>query len=546
MLEKAQQTGSITIEIVRQQEGATVDQMEARALELLKEVVLKEFFQPGMTGATAPTSAATAAAGAAAAASAASGMMATTADTSRGRSASGTQVDIGFQLQYKRQEELKEADFDFSVTAPETRTHAPNGFFSALVSKTERDEHIRTIDLDDEFFKVLGVDISTTGDFESIDLKSVVVEMQYGGTVGHPDVTATQQFTPTDQEHKAFTAFLDRGDASYRYRLDYKFGQSAAIAAQQHSYQTPGDTVTSRALVIHPPDDVAMLRVRVEPGPVDWDVVDQVETRLAYHDPANGFATDRTVFTRQSSEPVDWIVRLSDPARRGYEVRHIWYLKDHSEIAGQPYEEDTPHLFVRDPFDHRLDIRVVPQVDPANVKRIVVELDYEDTRNHHEVRKTIELAGPDFTPQTVTVPVMDPRRREYTYAVTLIKTNGQSENHAPKVTDQESITITEGGIYLDVRVVLLGDLAAAGIDAVQIDLRAEPLDGDRERVEEHLFLPGGETQVTKRLLLRADRPQGYEYRTTAFAADGPRASGWQRHQSAILALQARTLAGGQG
>lgn len=543
ILEDLKESGAIELEIVRQQEGQTVDQMETRALELLKETLLKEFFKPAMTAAPAQASGASSAASTAAAAAAAvQAATASTADTSRGRTAGGAKVEIGFQLQYKKQEELREAFYDFSVVAPETRIHAPNGFFSALLEDTEREEHIRSVRLDDPFFKVLEVAVSTTGDFERIDLQKVVVDLQYGGTVDQPKVTGAVELEPGDLADKFFTAFLDPDDASYRYRLRYSFGQSDAVAAQRHSYQTPWRTTTSRALVVHPPDDVSMLRVRVEPGPVDWDLVERIETRLSYDDEANGFHTDRTFLLGAASQPADWVVRLSDPSLRSYTVQNVWYMKDHSELAGEPYVEDTPHLFVKDPFDHRLEIRVRPEVDPATVRRIHVEIEYSDPRNDHQVTKSIDLEGPDFMPQTVMVPVMDPRRREYTYSVTLIKTDGRAENHEPKVTDQEAITVTEGGIYLDVRVVLLGDLAAAGLDAVQVDLKAEPLDGDRERVEEHLFLPGGESQVTKRLLLRADRPQRFRYRVTPFGASAAGAGEWKDHESAILVLQARSLA----
>ena len=122
-MEDLKQTGAIEIEIIRQQEGQSVDQMEKNAMDLLKETLLNEFFRPAMTN--APSAAA---ASAAAAAGAATQMMATSSDTNKGKAGKGTSVDIGFQLQYKRQEELKTATYDYNVVAPETRTHAPNGF----------------------------------------------------------------------------------------------------------------------------------------------------------------------------------------------------------------------------------------------------------------------------------------------------------------------------------------------------------------------------------------------------------------------------------
>jgi hypothetical protein len=108
-----------------------------------------------------------------------------------------------------------------------------------------------------------------------------------------------------------------------------------------------------------------------------------------------------------------------------------------------------------------------------------------------------------------------------------------------------SLPITEGGIYFDVLIVLLGSMEAVGIQAIQVDLRSEPLEGDRQRTESQLFEPGPENRATKRLLLRADRPQRFEYRTTAFMADrAPVVGGWTEHENANLILQPQRLVSG--
>ncbi len=56
VMEDLKQTGAIEIEIIRQQEGQSVDQMEKNAMDLLKETVLNEFFRPAMTNAPAAAS----------------------------------------------------------------------------------------------------------------------------------------------------------------------------------------------------------------------------------------------------------------------------------------------------------------------------------------------------------------------------------------------------------------------------------------------------------------------------------------------------------
>lgn len=545
-LESLKQQGFITIDIIRQQEGQSVDEMERNAMTLIRETVINQIFQPAMTAQPS------AAQQIASAATAANQMMATTGQTNTGTTGGGTRVDIGFQLQYKKQDELRTADVDYSVIAPEKRTHSPNGFFSALLKGTEMVEHIREIDLDDPFFRTLDVEVSSTltvttgapaiNDFEAFDLRNVLVELQYGGTPDRPDRTGTVEFRADKLQPMHFLAPLQADVFDYRHRAIYSFGQSDRIAAQRPSAETAWRRSTSRALVVHPPSDVAMLRVFVEPGVIDWDIVEQIQTRLLYEDPGAGFRAERTFQITQTSTRQEWLVRLTNPALVTYRAQHVWHLKDRSEITGPVETHSTAQLVVNDSFVDRLPITVQPLVDKEKVARVVVELQYEDSANRLDIRKNIEMVGPDYRTQTVTLPIMDRRKREYAYRVLLVKTNGGAENQPERRTEQLSILVTEGGVYMDVTIMLLGEMAAHQIEALQVDLRTEPLEGDRQRVESHVFEPTTDKKKTARLLLRADRPTRFEYKTTVFSATrGPIEGDWTPHDNTNLVLQVARL-----
>jgi hypothetical protein len=532
-MEKLKQSGAIKLEIVRQQEGASVDQMEKAALDLLKETLLKDFFSPAMTAAPAMTPAT--------AVATAQTMMASTQQTNQGTAGGGTRVELGFQLQWKKEEQLKEADFDYTVISPEKRTHSPNGFFSALLTGTEKKQLIRDINLDDPFFKTLDVDVNTTADFPLFDLKDIVVELQYGGTPPSPRVAGTAHFKPTETNPRHFIATRDDDDFTYRYRTQYSFGQSERIAAQKQAYETPWRTSMKRTLVVHPPSDVSMLRVFVEPGVVDWELIEQIETRLTYHDEANAFHTERTFIVKQASTVQEWIVRLTNPELNTYTVQHTWHLKDRSELAGKPTTTDVAHLFVGDPFVDRLPVSI-QVVDGANLARVMVELLYTDPANRLDIRKNVEMEGPVFGTKTVTIPIMDVRRREYTYRVVLVKTNGGDETWPDKTTDRLPIIITEGYVKFEVSILLVGDLAQNGLDALQLELRGEPLAGDPVRVESILFDQTSEKKVKEPLRLRADRVPKFQYRTSAFRTVGdPLISDWLDHASENLVIQLNRL-----
>ncbi len=534
-LEKLKQEGAITIEIIRMQEGQTVDAMEKAAMDLIKENIINDFFKPAMTD--QPQNPIAQAAGAIGAVTNALGG-ASTSNTSSGSAGGGTKVQIGFQLQYKKQEELKTVTFNFSESAPETRKHCPNGFFSALVTATEKAKQIREINLDDPFFQTLEVQASTIADFEATNLKSIALDLQYH------DAGGTVQFTPTHAEAGSFRSFRSGDDLSYRYRINYQFGQAERIAAQRYSYETPWRTTVTRALVVNPPEDIAMLQVYLEAGVVDWEIVSKIETRLRYEDRAHDFATERTFFIAAESQRQQWSVRLTDPALGRYFVRNVWHLKDGSSITGVEQPSSVAHLFVGDPFVDRLPVIIQPQIDPSKVLRVVVELQYDDAENDLVVRKNVELVAPNYRSTRVELPIMNRDRREYAYKVSLIRANGGAENQPLVRTEDLSIAIAEagGGVYYDVSLVLLGDLAQKGIDALQIDLRAEPPEGEVVTIESHLFERGGDKKATRRLFVRADRQRQFEYRTTIFFTNGTQAEGdWILHQKNILPLSLASL-----
>src|SRR5262249_19748139 len=245
-----------------EQEGASVDQMQKDAMDLLKQSILDQFFAPAMTNSPANM-----ASTAASTASQMQQLAAGASDINKGNTGKA-KVEIGFQLQYKKQEELKTADYDFSVVAPETRTHAPNGFFSALLDNTNKAKHIRQINLDDAFFKVLEVDLTSTDDFQALDIQAITVDMQYGGSIKNSQVGATAVFSPAKKDLQRFTVSVDNNDFSYRRQITYSFGQSDAVSAQRYKLQTPWQTSTSRALIVHPPEDVPMIHVYLEQGVV--------------------------------------------------------------------------------------------------------------------------------------------------------------------------------------------------------------------------------------------------------------------------------------
>jgi hypothetical protein len=223
-------------------------------------------------------------------------------------------------------------------------------------------------------------------------------------------------------------------------------------------------------------------------------------------------------------------------------VQHRWHLKDGARvIEGPAVDSDANEIYVPDPFVERLPILVNAAVDKTNVSRVDVEISYVDKDNDYTVTKLVTAVGPDFVPLSVAIPLMDPDVRKYTYTATLVRVSGAPDTQPAATTNASSIYIVDGH-SLDVVVAVLGGLAAAGIDGVQVDLRATSDDTQPQSV---LFQPPDPTAPqTVHLDLAADAGSQFQYQTTAFLNSGgnPVVIPWQAGEGPRLTLQAGHLA----
>jgi hypothetical protein len=274
---------------------------------------------------------------------------------------------------------------------------------------------------------------------------------------------------------------------------------------------------------------------------VDWDVIQTIETTLTYSDPANDFTTSKTYIVNATTPRTEWRVRLTDRTLTSYTVQHRWHLKDGARvIEGKPVQCDDDEMYVPDPFSEHLPIVISAPVDKAKVSRVDVELDYVDKNNDFSVTKLVSLPGPDFVPVCVTIPLMDPDVRTFTYTATLVRINAAPETQPAVTTKSASIYVVDGH-SLDVVVTVLGGLSAAGVIGLQVDVRTGPDDPQPASV---LFQPPDpQAPQTVHLDLAADAGSSYQYQTTAYLASGgdPVVIGWQDGQGSHLTLQAARL-----
>jgi hypothetical protein len=137
---------------------------------------------------------------------------------------------------------------------------------------------------------------------------------------------------------------------------------------------------------------------------------------------------------------------------------------------------------------------------------------------------------------------MDSDVRSFSYVATLVRVDGSPQRLNSVTTDSPSVFVSDGH-FLDVAVTMLGSLAAAGLDGVQVDLRTDPADGQQAQPQSVLFQQGSPPMATVRLTMRPDRGSQYQYQTTAFLTNGaPVVRPWASANTTALVLQPARLA----
>ncbi len=308
------------------------------------------------------------------------------------------------------------------------RTCAPQGFICLLLQDLgDTSRLIQRIDLDHPFFREFRVEASVPMEFAPIGLSSVQLALDYGDPANaqshkHADFV----FNAADTGPKVFTTFLnDAHDTRYTAALQFHFDPQSGWVGDRFSYDVPAQETQDRTLFVNPYEHVEFREIIVQPGEIDWELVQSIEVRLQ----ATGFGAPapRTVMllTAQST-PQSWRLRGARPAPadRGVAVVLVQTLKDGTREETAPQNVDVPVLVVNDLFADALQLVFVPAFDTANVTTVFVDIEYADPDHAYNRRLQLELPGNSRPSSRTRIPLRDKDRRQFRTRYTFVGPGG--------------------------------------------------------------------------------------------------------------------------
>jgi len=349
---------------------------------------------------------------------------------------------ISFKLKAIAQEEQKTLTFEYHSSEATQRQYAPQGLFGLLAADLKREDYFVEVDLDDPFFRVFKIDAEVPVDLAKIGLQSVTAALDYGteGTAAHKHTDLV--FDPAHADPQHWEVFVDEAlDLGYHYRAEFNFDAQSDWQGEQLTYVLESDWTEDRTLSLNPFKLLGFLEVNVFPHRIDAGVVSSTDVILGY-EAKSGWKTEKTLTVLPDSQPQVWRVRTSSPEDLSFSYRFVHHLKDGTARETKPTSTTATAVPVDDPFASSIEPRFIWQFPPETFETVIVDIEYDDEKNHYHRKERLELANGAIKPASLRIATLDPDIVKYRYQVTLIGPQGQIVRGPSLETERDIVGVT--------------------------------------------------------------------------------------------------------
>jgi hypothetical protein len=350
---------------------------------------------------------------------------------------------------------FESTSFHYSMTltvATEWKVN-PQGMmqtFFAGMSAQDIKKYVRVVDLDDDFFKSLGLKVRVFADWDSEPIAFVECQIRYEGRdENNQQVEKVETFTFDKQTTSGVwdpSLIGNKREYSYRWRVGFKGHEPGEFTKWEK------DRSPNLNIAIADPGKVA---IDVIAGSIDFaQVTNQVQVELSYKDPASG-VTEESMTLVLADGLLDrkyerYIYKEWD---RPVRYRTTFFLKEGQRIEGDWQETLNRQLLINEPFVDKLDVQLVPADNWNGVVQSVISLRYGDAANGHTTDAAFSIKKPDEFKSWFVV-LRDKTYRKFQYKVLTMFQNGTFKDGAwtDADGDQAIPIIVQQTPYLNVKV----------------------------------------------------------------------------------------------
>ncbi|MEZ4514277.1 MAG: hypothetical protein R3C62_20575 [Chloroflexota bacterium] len=387
-------------------------------------------------------------------------------------------------------------------------------FFSDL-SAAEMKKYVRVVDLDDDFFKTLGLSVTAFADWDNEPIAFIECQINYSGRDENNQlVEKVETFTFTKDNHTgSWDPSLIGSKREYQYRWRVAFhGREPDRFSRWFRETSPHLNLTVA--------DPGKIAINLLAGNIDFaHTVEQVQVEISYRDPGSGVDEEATTFILADGQKQQNYSRyIYTDWDRPVQYRTRFFLKDGQMIEGEWQETLNRQLLINAPLYDKLDVRLVPAGSWDNVVQSVISLRYQDPTTGYNADEALLLkAANEFRAWAVVL--QDTSFRHFQYRVLTTFKNGTFTQSAwiDADGDQAIPIIVEEVPHL--RVNLLPNLLDfATTPVVECTLRYHDAVGNIHKVETFTFTSG--QQASWSFPLAAATRNEYSYEITYHTVDG--------------------------
>lgn len=417
-----------------------------------------------------------------------------------------------YRLKRQTEVELKEFNQTTEIVSTIDHTISPNGTLAVFFrGRSDMDRFVRTVDLNDDFFKTLRLSVRAFANWEQDQVSFVDVEVRYDQGGGLKTNTFT--FTPTATDPQWWDPSLVDGKREYDYRWRVRFQDQAEPEWSDWASESTRDLNISV-------ESPGKLDVTVTGVGLDFaHVLDAVLVHLRYADPSQDVAmVSQSVLLTAERASGQWIRELFAPYEQPVEYRVQYLLKNGNRVDVDWARTDGPtqNLLIVRPDVEVLDVTLLPAGAWTGVIQTVASLRYVEGADTIDEQYRFETRE-EFAEWAVLL--SNPANRRFEYKVTSTFENGDVQNTEWREAegDQSLPIVVAGPPRLEVSV--NGQVADyVSTPVIKVDLAYDDPEG-RSEVAAFTFQTAQDVHSWS-VPVGEDGPRSYRFKTTYFPATG--------------------------
>lgn len=371
-------------------------------------------------------------------------------------------------------------------------------------------EHVREVDLEDDFFKTLDLSVKAYADFSEVQY--VKVDVEYDGEGGLKNESFT--FKSDDDVAGYWNPRLNNASREYRWRYEVGF-KSQPDATIIKDWEP--ETTRSLNINVGRPGE---LNVDVLAGQIDWDnTVEQVQVTVKYSDRRNDIDEESaTIILTKESPSGNYSRWLYKEVEKPIDYQVKYFLKNGIEVEGESEQTTGREIVVNDSFVDLLDVLIVAAGRIDSVNQVVVDCRYNDEANDFTSIKHFSISKQDFL-GSWKVPLIDPDRREWEWKkLVLYKDGTKAESSWQQLDGSQTLAVSwDSPPSLDVSVnPALVKFDRAPVVEVSLTYKGNVVEGESPAT----FIFEEKKKQTWSLRIEDEDVREYDWEVTYYLADG--------------------------